>query len=340
MKNRNCQFFLWLFIIFFIPLLVSGNSFKAVLWPEIEPVHSGYLQVSDVHRIYYEVSGNPRGKPIFFIHGGPGASSTPEMRRFADPERFMIVLHDQRGTGQSLPKRELRENTTTHLVEDIERLRNKLGVNRIILTGGSWGTTLALLYAESYPRNVAGMVLRGVFLATQSEIDHIFHGGVAPFFPEVYQDFLNRLPDPKARPLPAYLFHLLNTGDREAGQKIARAWDRYTLKIGYLSISEKKLDELVSDYDSLTLARFESYYMSHGAFLEEGQILRNAHRIAGIPTIIINGRYDFICPPGTAYKLHQALPGSKLVILEGAGHSGSDPGMEKALLEAVHSFDR
>jgi proline iminopeptidase len=340
MKKTMFVIFLWLVAIFFVPQVESGNEVMTVLYPEIKPYQSGYLRVSDIHRIYYEVSGNPKGVPLFFIHGGPGASSSPRMRRYANPEKFMIVLHDQRGAGRSIPLGEIRENATQNLVADIERLRKELKVNRIILAGGSWGTTLALLYAETYPQKVAGLVLRGVFTATKSEIDHIFHGGVAPFFPEVYEDFRNTLPDPDVRPLPAYLYNLLRTNDLETKQKIAKAWDRYTLRIGFLVISEKKVEELVKSYDSFTLACFESYYMSQGAFLEEGQILRDAHRIAHIPTVIINGRYDLICPPKTAFQLHRALPKSKLIIVEGAGHMDSESAIEKALVETIDSFQK
>lgn len=308
---------------------------ETYLWPETKPSHSGYLRVSDIHRIYYEVSGNPHGKPIFFLHGGPGGESTPRMRRWANPEQFMIVLHDQRGAGQSLPFCETRENKTQNLVTDIELLRKKLKVNQIILVGRSWGTTLALTYAETYPQNVAGMVLCGVFTGTQSEIDHIFHGGVAPYFPKVYRDFLNALPDPGKKPLPAYLYQLLHNSDKKTRIKVANAWGRYTIRISTLEISGKEVEEILNSYDPFPNAYFESYYMAHGAFLEEGQLLRNANKIAHIPTVIINGRYDLICPLKTAYRLHQALPKSKLVIVERAGHSGSEPTMEKALVETV-----
>ena len=338
MKKIIWLILLWLVAFFIIPLVESDNQDKNILWPETKPFHSGFLQVSDIHRIYYEVSGNRHGKPIFFIHGGPGASSTPRMRRLANPEQFMIVLHDQRGAGQSLPSGEIQGNTTQNLVTDIELLRKQLKVKQIILVGGSWGTTLALTYAETYPQNVAGMVLRGVLTATKGEIDHIFHGGVAPFFPKVYQDFLNTLPDPDAQPLPAYLYHLLHNGDKRTKQKVAYDWGMYTLKISLLEVSVKKAEEILNSYDVFTAAYFENYYMAHGAFLEEGQLLRNAHKIAHIPTVIINGRYDFICPPNIAYKLHQALPKSKLVIVEGAGHSSSEPPVKRALIKAITLF--
>lgn len=347
---KKLKIFACFFVVSSLISLCSPNQFaygetkiakEIYLWPETKPHHSGYLQVSDIHKIYYEVSGNLHGKPIFFLHGGPGASTTPRMRRYANPKQFMIVLHDQRGAGQSLPRNEIRENTTQHLVSDIERLRKQLKVKQIILVGGSWGTTLALTYAETYPQNVAGLVLRGVFLATKGEIDHVFHGGVAPYFPKVYQNFLNALPDPDVRALPAYLYHLLQSGDKKTKRDLADAWDRYTLRISLLATSEKKVEEYLWTSDAqFTLAYFETYYMAHHAFLRDGQILRNVQKIAHIPAIIINGRCDFICPPKIAYRLHQALPKSKLFIVERAGHSGSEPAMEKALVEAINWFER
>lgn len=341
MKNLKlivCLIVLLLILLYSLNQFAHGKSRiieQTYLWPKIEPHYSGYLQVSDIHKIYYEVSGNPHGKPIFFLHGGPGASCTSRMRRYADPKQFMIVLHDQRGAGQSIPFGEIRENTTQNLVADVEFLRKKLKVNQIILVGGSWGTTLALTYAETYPQNVAGMVFRGVLTATKSEIDHIFHGGAAPFFPEVYRDFLNSLPDQDSQSLPAYIYHLLHNGDKKTKLEVAKAWGRYTTKIGFLEISEEKMEEILNSYDLFTAAYFENYYMSQDAFLEEGQLLDNASKIAHIPTVIINGRYDFICPPKNAYILHQVLPKSKLIIVEGAGHSGGEPATEKALVEAI-----
>ncbi|MCP4157219.1 MAG: prolyl aminopeptidase [bacterium] len=316
----------------------KGDTKVPSPWPEIKPFQSGYLQVSDIHKIYYEVSGNQQGKPIFFIHGGPGGESTPKMRQWADPGKFMIVLHDQRGAGQSQPLCETRENTTQHLVTDIEHLRKKLKVNQIILAGRSWGTTLALTYAQTYPQNVSGMVLCGVFTGTKSEIDHIFHGGVALYFPRVYQDFLNALPEPGVRPLPAYLYRLLREGDKKTRFNVARAWGKYAIRISTLEISGKRVEEILKSYDPFPNAYFESYYMTNGAFLEEAQLLRNAEKIAHIPTVIINGRYDIICPLKTAYRLHHVLPKSKLVIVERAGHSGSAPVMENAFIEAISLF--
>jgi proline iminopeptidase len=208
-------------VVFVIALalgIVAGEVGAVELWPRIEPYESGYLAVSDIHEIYYDVSGNPEGRPVFVLHGGPGGSSSPYMRRFFNPERFMIVLHDQRGCGKSKPYGEIRENTTWDLVEDIERLRVLLDVDQIVLFGGSWGSTLALAYAETYPSHVAGMVLRGIFTATQAEVDHFCHGGVGKFFPETYENLIYALPEPYRRPLPAYLYTLIADAD-SAGRR-------------------------------------------------------------------------------------------------------------------------
>jgi proline iminopeptidase len=343
MKKLMKFFYFSALVVFFInnlnQLAYGENSVmkELQLWPEIKPAQTGYLQVSDIHQIYYEVMGNPKGKPVFILHGGPGGECTPRMRRWADPKRFFIVLHDQRGAGKSQPLCETRENTTQHLVRDIETLRKKLKVDQVILVGGSWGTTLAITYAETYPQNVSGLVLCGVFTGTKSEIDHIFHGGVAPFFPKVYQNFIDSLPDPNIRPLPAYLYQLLHKGNENTKRKISIAWGRYTIRISMLEIPEKKVEKILNSWDPFPNALFESYYMAHNAFLEEGQLLGNAHRIAHIPAIIINGRYDFICPLKTAYKLNQVLPKSKLVIVERAGHSSKST-LEKEILKAVNQF--
>ena len=257
-RVHTCLVFFMMIILCGLNTFVQGGSSmqkEIRLFPEIEPHRTGHLRVSDIHRIYYEVSGNPQGTPIFILHGGPGDSSYPRLRRLADPGRFMIVLHDQRGAGQSLPANDLRENTTRDLVEDIERLRKHLKVDRMILMGGSWGATLAVAYAETHPRQVAGMVLRGVFLATRGEIDHIFHGGVATFFPEVYREFLNALPEPDARPLHAHIYHTLHSGDEVTRRKIARAWGRYTIRISSPVKSEKEVEEALNSWDSLLRKR-------------------------------------------------------------------------------------
>jgi len=341
---------IWIFLIFLSIISLFGFLLVACrgvedaeespkLWPEIQPYQTSYLKVSDIHEIYYELSGNSEGKPVFFLHGGPGGSSSPYMRRFCDPEKFLIVLHDQRGGGKSKPYGEIKENTTQNLVEDIERLRKHLKLEKIILYGGSWGTTLGLAYAETYPENVSGMVLRGVFLATKEEINHFYHGGVERYFPEIYEALLAALPEPSRRPLPEYLFRLIQKGDQADKDKYSRAWVKYEGKLSGLEVPDEVIENFIENYNPYAFALFENYYMANGCFLEENQLLRDANKISHIPIIIVNGRYDVICPPVTAYRLHKLLPKSKLIIAESAGHWMGEGPIEKALLEAMKEFE-
>jgi proline iminopeptidase len=318
---------------------VGGYAGQLGLWPEIEPFETGYLSVSDTHDIYYEVCGNPDGKPVFVLHGGPGGSSSPYMRRFFDPDRFLIVLHDQRGCGKSRPYGEIRANTTWDLVGDIEQLRKHLKLGEILLFGGSWGSTLALAYAETYPSNVSGMVLRGIFTGTDAEIDHFYHGGVGKTFPEAYERLLHSLPDPDRRPLPAYLYELIANADSAGKMAYSKAWAAYELKVCSLNFPDYQLERVVGGFDSYAFALLENYYMANRCFLEEGQLLRDAGEVKDIPTVLVNGRYDVICPPINAYRLSLLLPNSDLVIAEGAGHWMGEKPVEEALLEAVRRFE-
>jgi proline iminopeptidase len=309
------------------------------LWPEIEPYKTDYLKVSDIHEIYYELCGNPDGKPVFVLHGGPGAGSSPNMRRFFNPDKFLIVIHDQRGAGKSKPYAEIRQNTTQHLVEDIERLRNHLDLDKIILFGGSWGATLGLAYAETYPENVSGMVLRGIFTATKEEIDHFYHGGVSQFFPEIYDKFLSALPEPEKKPLPDYLLKLVQSEDSTERVKYSRAWVEYEIKLASLEFPDHMMDRIFEEFNPYAFALMENYYMSNDCFLEEGQLLKEADKIRDIPLIMVNGRYDMICPPIIAYRLHRKLPKSKLIIAESSGHWMGEKNIEKALLKAMRDFE-
>jgi len=322
------------------PQAGAGESVETPLWPEIEPFETGYLEVSDVHEIYYELVGNPDGKPVIVLHGGPGGRCSPYYRRFFNPEKFLVVLHDQRGAGRSRPYAEIRENNTANLVEDINRLRDHVGVEgKAILFGGSWGATLGLAYAEAYPEKVSGLVLRGVFTATQDEIDHFYHGGVRPFFPGVYDRLLQSLPDPDRRPLPQYLFELIESDDESVRDKIAYEWARYELRIAALNFTDAEVEGFLKDYNPLAFARLENYYMANDCFLEEGQLLREAGRLGETPVIMVNGRYDVVCPPVTAYRLHEVLPNSKLVLAEASGHWMGEPVIQSALLEAMREFE-
>jgi len=310
------------------------------LWPEIEPYHTEYLKVSDFHEIYFELCGNPKGKPVFVLHGGPGGSCSPYYRRFFNPESYLIVLHDQRGAGKSRPSFEIRENTTQHLVKDIERLRNHLKLEKIHLFGGSWGSTLALAYGETYPENVSGMVLRGIFTSAKEEIDHFYSGGVSPFFPETYDNLKQTFGEDTS---PQAILKQIQNGDQAERLKFSKAWTAYEIKLSGLNVSDKQVEQMINSNDLadlvVSLALIENHYMANGCFFEEGQLLRNVQKIKDIPIVLINGRYDMICPPINAYKLHKRLSNSKLIIVEQAGHYMAERYIERALLQAMTEFE-
>lgn len=318
----------------------SAQEPPSPLFPEIEPYDSGFLKVSRRHTIYYEQSGNPQGNPVFFLHGGPGGGSSPVHRRFFDPARFRIILHDQRGAGRSRPSAETRQNTTQNLVKDIERLRRHLKIDgKILLVGGSWGSTLALAYAEAHPERVAGMVLRGIWLCTPREIDHFYGDGVAAYFPELSERVWSQIPDVPGKTRPRRLLELLQSRDPEVRRRTARLLVGYESKIAFLERSDEEIEGLLVEEDLIPFALIETWYLANGCFLEPGQLLRDAHRIAAVPLVLLNGRYDVICPLETAWGLHKALPGSKLQIIEAAGHAGIDPRSLDAFLRAIRGFE-
>jgi len=333
------QKFFFLSFLLLLPVSASLGQDAGKLWPEIQPYKTGYLRVSPLHEIFYQTGGNPRGKPVLYLHGGPGGGCSPHDFRYFNPHKFNIILHDQRGAGKSKPYADIRENTTENLVEDIEKLRKHLQLERVILFGGSWGSTLALAYAEKYPQNVSGIVLRGVFTATRSEIDHYYHGGTAKFFPEVYQELAASLDHPEKKDFPAQLLAKLTSTDAAIRDRYARAWLRYEGKIAFLMKVEEKVEAFLREYNPYAIALLENYYMANGCFLEEGQLLKNAGTLADIPVVIVNGRYDMICPPNVAYNLHRLLPKSMLVIVPDAGHSASEPGIQTQLVRAMRRFE-
>ena len=305
------------------------------LYPEIEPFRTGMLKVSDIHQLYYELNGNPDGAPVITLHGGPGGGSYPTLRRYHDPKKYLIVLFDQRGAGKSKPYSELRDNNTAALVEDVEKLRKELNLGKVQLFGGSWGSTLALAYAEKYPQNVSSMILRGVFTATKGELDHFYHGGTAVQFPDVYERLQRIVPRPDVKSYPQQLLEILQGKDEAKKKEVARAWAAYETRCSGIDISDAKVQSLVDSGDPYPFALIENYYMANNCFLEEGQLLRGASKIADIPTVIVQGRFDVICPPSTAFRLYKALPKSKLVFVEDTGHSGGAPPMISALVDAV-----
>ncbi len=307
------------------------------LYPPIEPITSGFLAVDTGHELYWEVCGNPRGIPALFLHGGPGGGCSATSRRFFDPSRYRIILFDQRGCGRSTPAGSLESNTTADLIDDIERLRKLLNIERWLLFGGSWGATLALVYAQQYPQRVSAMVLRAVFTARQSELDWLYGSngrGVANIFPEAWARFVAFIPQAERADLIAGYYARLTSGDATIEAAAARAWC-----VWEDAISTFLPSPLVSDETALrSLARIEAHYFVHRAFMDEGQLVANANRLLGIPCVIVQGRYDAVTPPITAWDLHRAWPNSTLHIVPDAGHASSDPGMTRALIAATDSL--
>jgi len=324
------------------PLQLAGQTKPEKLYdlyPDIEPFETGYLKVSDLHEVYYELCGDRDGKPVMVLHGGPGGGSYPQLRRYHDPQKYLIVLHDQRGAGRSKPHCELRENTTQSLVEDIEKLRQHLKLGKVQIFGGSWGSTLGLAYAETYPENVSALVIRGIFTATRAELDHFYHGGVSTYYPEVFAKLQSILPHPEKHNYPEQLLALLRSDDPRVRRQTARAWAAYEMRVSQLEVTNEEVEKWLERWDPYDFSLIENYYMANGCFLEEGQLLRDARKLAQVPTYIVQGRYDVICPPINAYRLHKALPNARLIIVEAAGHAGSEPRTGSALVEITKSLE-
>ena len=307
------------------------------LFPETGPYETGYLPVSPTHVMYWEQSGNPRGVPVLFLHGGPGAGAGPVHRRFFDPSHWRIVIFDQRGAGRSRPLGGLEANTTPDLVADIERLRLHLGVERFLLFGGSWGSTLALAYAQAHPNRVAGCVLRGIFLGRASEVEWFMHG-IAAVFPDAHASFVNYLPANERGDLLGSFLRRLTDPDPAIHLPAARAWSIFEGTCSTLLPSPDTIGNFAQDRTALGLARIEAYYFANDLFLPEGGLLAHMERIRSIPVEIVQGRYDMICPMVTAFDLHRAWPGARLTIVPDAGHSALEPGIRRALVAAVERF--
>jgi proline iminopeptidase len=306
------------------------------LFPPILPVRQGMLAVDELHTIHWEEVGNPDGIPVLFLHGGPGAGLSPQHRRFFDPQGYRVILFDQRGAGKSTPLGEWRNNTTQLLIEDIERLRVQFGIGRWLVFGGSWGSTLALAYGQAHPERCLGFVLRGIFLCTAAEIDWFLHG-VEWFYPELYDEFVAPIPpEERGHLLQAYTRRLLSD-DPQVYWPAARAWSRFEGRRVFLLPQD---EEPASDTLDLGVGRLESHYMANGGFLAEGQLLRDVERIAHLPAVIVQGRYDVICPPLSAWKLHRAWPGAKLRMIPDAGHGALEAGIARALVGATEQFKR
>ncbi|MCI4663612.1 MAG: prolyl aminopeptidase [Neomegalonema sp.] len=315
------------------------DAARIPLHPPIEPYDRFRLQVSSLHTLYVEQCGRPDGAPVVVLHGGPGGGCSPAMRRFFDPRVFRAVLFDQRGCGRSQPNAEVEENTSWTLVEDIERIRERLGIEKWIVFGGSWGATLALLYAETYPERVEALILRGVFLLRRREIDWFYNGGAAHFWPDLWERFIEPIPAAERDDMVAAYHRRLFCDDRDTQLACARAWSRWESATAAFRGDARRRVGFENDAYALAFARIENHFFHNGGFLEhDDQILRNAHRLADTPGVIVQGRYDMICPPVSAYELARAWPKARLTMIEDAGHALSEPGVSAALVAEMNAL--
>lgn len=310
---------------------------RSALYPDIEPFDAGMLELDGLHRMYWEQSGNPAGSPIVFLHGGPGAGSSPAHRRFFNPAHYRIVIFDQRGAGRSTPLGELRDNTTPHLVADIERLRAHLGIARWLVFGGSWGSTLALAYSEAHPERCAGLILRGIFLCRDSEISWFLYG-LRTLFPEAWHAFAGAIPENERGNLLAAYYKRLTDPDPRVHMPAARAWSIYEGSCSTLLPSAETVAYFAGDVVALGLARIEAHYFSHDIFLPENSLLDNIARVRDIPGVIVQGRYDAVCPIVSANDVHRAWPEAEYIVVPDAGHSAWEPGICAELVRATEKF--
>ncbi len=312
---------------------------RAELYPEIEPYSTGMLELDGLHRMYWEQSGNPQGSPVVFLHGGPGAGAAPAHRRFFDPAHYRVVIFDQRGAGRSTPLGEIRDNTTPHLIDDVERLRAHLGIERWLVFGGSWGSTLALAYSEAHPARCSGLVLRGIFLCRRSEIDWFLYG-LKNLFPEAWHSFAGAIPEAERGDLLAAYYRRLTDPDPRVHMPAARAWSIYEGSCSTLLPSPETVAYFAGDVVALGLARIEAHYFSHDIFLPENSLLENIGRVRRIPGVIVQGRYDAVCPIVSADDVYRAWPEVEYVVVPDAGHSAWEPGICAELVKATEKFKR
>jgi proline iminopeptidase len=317
----------------------AARAARRGLYPALEPYRSGYLRVSPIHDIYYEECGNPQGRPVVFVHGGPGAGGDVMARRFFDPARYRIVLFDQRGCGRSRPHAELRDNTTAQLVGDMERLREELGIARWAVFGGSWGSTLSLVYAETHPQRVRALILRGIFMLRPSELRWFYQHGAHEIFPDRWEEYLKPIPVGERDDLLGAYHRRLSGDDPVAAQVAARAWSIWEGATSHLLESQTTVARFGADEFALALARIESHYFVNGGFLDApDQILRDVGRIRHIPAVIVQGRYDVVCPMISAWELHRAWPEADFRVVPDAGHSAFEPGITHELISATDRF--
>ncbi len=309
------------------------------LYPAIEPRRTGMLPVSDLHTVYWEESGNPGGIPVVFVHGGPGAGCDPVHRCFFDPERYRIVLFDQRGSGRSTPHAELRENTTWDLVADMERIRELLGIDRWVVFGGSWGSTLGLAYAETHPERTLGLILRGIFLLRDKEIRWFYQSGCDTIFPDAWEDYLAPIPAEERGDLVRAYHARLTSEDPAVRLAAAQAWSIWEARTSKLLVSEDMIDKYGADDFALAFARIECHYFVHrGFFSRDDQLLANIGKVRHLPAVIVQGRYDVVCPMMSAWDLHRAWPEAEFKVVPDAGHSAFEEGILAELVAAADAM--
>ena len=311
------------------------------LYDPIEPFDTGRLPVSPVHELYYEQCGNPQGKPAVFLHGGPGGGISRDYRRYFDPEIYRVVLFDQRGSGQSTPHASIEENTTWHLVADIERLREHMGIRTWQVFGGSWGSTLALAYAETHPDRVSELVLRGIFLCRPKEIQWFYQEGASAIFPDVWEEYLKVVPESERADMVSAYHRRLTSEDYAVRLEAARAWSIWEGSTSKLFFDPSMIEKFADAEFALAFARIECHYFMNNAFFSsDNYLIENVGRIRSIPGVIVQGRYDVVCPIMSAWDLHRAWPEAQLKIIPDAGHSISEPGIVDALVAATDQFGR
>lgn len=308
------------------------------LYPEISHNHEYWLEVDERHTLYIEECGNPNGIPVLFVHGGPGGGCTPAHRRFFNPERYRIILFDQRGCGHSTPHAELEDNTTQALVGDMDRIREFLDIDQWLLFGGSWGSTLSLIYAQTHPSRVLGMVLRGIFLCRDQDIRWFYQQGANALFPDYWQDYLEPIAETEHDNLLSAYYRRLTSDNELEQMQAAKAWSVWEGRCSTLDPNPGVVEHFGDPHFALAMARIEAHYFIHKAFLEPNQILGNAAKLSDIPLTIVHGRYDMVCPLEQAHALHQVLPRARLHIVRNAGHSAFEPGIIDNLIQATDEF--
>ncbi len=308
-------------------------------YPEIEPYRQGRLRVSDLHELHFEECGNPGGQPVVVLHGGPGGGSMPYLRRLHDPANYRIILFDQRGCGKSTPHAELRENTTWDLVADMERLREYLGIERWQVLGGSWGSTLALAYAETHPERVSGLILRGIFTLRRSELLWFYQEGCNWLFPDAWEDYLAPIPQQERHDMMTAYYKRLTGSDRAEALRCAKAWSQWEATTISLLPDPARVAQFGHETYAVAFASIEChYFVNQGFFAYDGQLIAEAGKLRGIPGAIVQGRYDVVTPAGTAWDLHRAWPEASFEIVPDAGHTVTEPGLTSAIVKVTDSM--